>query len=278
MRKIEKIINIIDYVEGHLSERLDLDVIAGALHYSKYHLHREFKTAVGLTIHDYAKRRQITEAAKLVAFSQKSIMEIALLAGYESHEAFSNAFKLMYKKTPTKFREDEIFYPLQLKFELKGTFEMLKGKNIEKEDIRFAKEEDIPAWVDLIRLVIDGFPYMDEKEHIETLKKNIEQKQVLILTDTGTVVGGMIFERGTGNIGFFGVHPLYKNKGLAKLFFEKLLGELNEENSISVTTYREGDKADTGQRAEFKRLGFADAELLIEFGYPTQKLVLKNGL
>ena len=48
---------------------------------------------------------------------------------------------------------------------------------------------------------------------------------------------------------------------------------------ISVTTFREGDKADTGYRKAYKELGFAEAELLVEFGYPTQKLVLfsKNG-
>lgn len=43
---------------------------------------------------------------------------------------------------------------------------------------------------------------------------------------------------------------------------------------LSITTFRQGDKADTGQRAEYKRLGFAEAELLIEFGYPTQRLIL----
>ena len=43
---------------------------------------------------------------------------------------------------------------------------------------------------------------------------------------------------------------------------------------VSITTFREGDKADTGQRAEYKRLGFAESELLTEFGYPTQRLIL----
>jgi hypothetical protein len=42
---------------------------------------------------------------------------------------------------------------------------------------------------------------------------------------------------------------------------------------ISMTTYREGDKADTGHRDLLKRLGFAERELLIEYGYPTQRFV-----
>lgn len=32
-------------------------MISGAVHYSKYHLHRVFSDTVGLTIHDYIQRR-----------------------------------------------------------------------------------------------------------------------------------------------------------------------------------------------------------------------------
>ena len=46
------------------------------------------------------------------------------------------------------------------------------------------------------------------------------------------------------------------------------------DQEISMTTYREGDKADTGYRTLLKNLGFAERELLIEFGYPTQRFVL----
>ena len=41
-----------------------------------------------------------------------------------------------------------------------------------------------------------------------------------------------------------------------------------------MTTFREGDKADTGYRELLKHLGFAERELLMEFGYPTQRFVL----
>ena len=77
----------IRYIEEHLHEKMDLDMVASALHYSKYHLHRIFTKTVGLTIHDYAKRRQLTEAAKLLVFSAKPIIEIALMSGYESQQA-----------------------------------------------------------------------------------------------------------------------------------------------------------------------------------------------
>ncbi len=43
----------IRYIEEHLHEKMDLEMVASALHYSKYHLHRIFTKTVGLTIHDY---------------------------------------------------------------------------------------------------------------------------------------------------------------------------------------------------------------------------------
>lgn len=69
----------IRYIEDNLNEKLELDVVAAALHYSKFHLHRIFTKTIGLTIHEYVGRRQLTEAAKLLVFSKKPIMEIALI-------------------------------------------------------------------------------------------------------------------------------------------------------------------------------------------------------
>ena len=43
---------------------------------------------------------------------------------------------------------------------------------------------------------------------------------------------------------------------------------------ISITTFRQGDKADTGQREEYMGLGFAEADPVTAFGYPAQKLIL----
>ncbi len=87
---IINVITAIDYIENNLADKLDLEIVAGAVHYSKYHLHRIFTETVGLTIHDYVQRRKLTEAAKLLIFSDKPIIEIALIAGYESQQAFTN--------------------------------------------------------------------------------------------------------------------------------------------------------------------------------------------
>ena len=273
---IENIISAINYIEAHLTKKLDLDSIADAVHYSKYHLHRIFTSTVGVTIHDYVQRRQLTEAAKLLVFSNKSILDIAFIAGYESQQAFTNIFTAMYKIPPNKYRENERFYPLQLKFNFEGSYKMLKSEKDVQWNITFATESDIPCWMDLVRLVIDGFPYLHEDEYIQILKNRIHTKQALILKDDKIAIGIMLFSYETGSIDFMGSHPLYRNKGIPKAFLNKVMGELLKEKEISITTYREGDKADTGHRKEIKKLGFAEAELLVEFGYPTQRFILQK--
>ena len=64
MDRIEEVSLAIDFIETNLTERLNLDRIADAVHYSKYHLHRVFSDTVGLTVHEYMKRRRLTESAK----------------------------------------------------------------------------------------------------------------------------------------------------------------------------------------------------------------------
>ena len=274
MNKVENIISVINYIEEHLSEKLTLSSIAKSVGYSKYHLHRIFSDTVGLSIHDYVQRRQLTEAAKLLVFSDRPILEIALISGYESQQAFTNIFRQMYKKSPNEYRSDEEFYPLQLKFDLKAGSPQNHTMMDAKENISFATAEDIPVWMDLVHLVVDGFPHLNESEYLMTLKEYIRKKQALILKSEGIAVAVMTISHNTGSIDFFGVHPLYRNSNIDRLFLDKLMNELLADRSISITTFREGDKADTGYRDAYLNLGFAEAELLTEFGYPTQRLIL----
>ena len=90
-------------------------------------------------------------------------------------------------------------------------------------------------------------------------------------------IGAMGFSPDTGNIDFWAVHPQYRYLGVTELFLDKLVDELLYGKEITLTTYRAGDKADTGYREEYCRLGFTERELLVEYGYPTQRFVLLPG-
>ena len=171
---------VIDYIESHLDGKLELETVAEAVHYSKYHLHRLFTDTVGMTIHDYVQRRQLTEAAKLLVFSDKPIIEIAFICGYESQQSFSLAFKAMYKSPPAEYREERSFYPLQLRFIL---HRRMTAMEFTIQDIRLAEKKDIVDWMNLMRLVIDGYPVMDEDDYLAKLEESIDEKRALVLRE-----------------------------------------------------------------------------------------------
>ncbi len=132
---------LIDYIEKHITDEISLDEMAKAAGYSKYHLHRMFTGIVGLPLHQYIKRRQLTEAAKSLIFTDEAIIQIAMDAGYESQQSFMLAFKSMYKLTPHKFRIKHQFRPIQLKFEVSGNLTQLKGDRI--MDIEMIEKDEL---------------------------------------------------------------------------------------------------------------------------------------
>lgn len=139
-RNIETIQEVVDYIDKHIEEDLSLDSISKEMNYSKYHLSRMFVNIVGFTVHNYIQRRRLTEAARLLIFSDKPIMEIALFAGYKTQQSFTIGFKKLFKCSPQAFRKKRDFYPFQLKFAVNGQ-ESLRGDQI--MDIRTVESDKI---------------------------------------------------------------------------------------------------------------------------------------
>lgn len=273
MNNIEMLMTVIDYIEEHLSKKLDLTSIADAVGYSKYHLHRMFKNTIGLSIHDYVQRRQLSEAAKYLVYTDRPIIEIALMAGYESQQAFTLVFKQMYKKSPYKYRCCQVFYPLQLRFYINEKNRTVITSDPLSNHITLATVSDITDWMDLVHLVVDGFPYLEENTYLYQLKQAIREQRSLLLQQDETIMGALIFDYENQHIEYLGIHPLYQKEQIILAFLDKLRRE-DHVKDISVTTFRAGDKADTGYRKAYQSLGFKEAELLMEFGYPTQKFIL----
>ena len=55
---------VIDYIEEHLEEELNLEQIAEHAGYSRFHLNRIFMEETGGTIHKYVQERRLTMAAE----------------------------------------------------------------------------------------------------------------------------------------------------------------------------------------------------------------------
>ena len=59
---LDTIREMMDYIEKHLEERLDLDSLCREAGYSRYHLSRMFSAISGFSVHTYIQRRRLTEA------------------------------------------------------------------------------------------------------------------------------------------------------------------------------------------------------------------------
>lgn len=126
-----------------------------------------------------------------------------------------------------------------------------------------------------MRLVIDGYPALDETDYLNKLTLSIANNRAFVLKDGNLLIGALAFSNPPCCIEFMGIHPQYRRgSGIQRLLVDALLDFCYPEQNIYVTTYREGDKADTGYRKELQALGFAERELLVEFGYPTQRFIL----
>lgn len=93
------------YVESNFRKDIGLDEIAEACGVSRFHMCRGFTAATGHSIMGYVRGRRLTEAARLLAAGAPSILEVALDAGYGSHEAFTRAFREHFGVTPEVVRD-----------------------------------------------------------------------------------------------------------------------------------------------------------------------------
>ncbi|HCC34993.1 MAG TPA: AraC family transcriptional regulator [Ruminococcaceae bacterium] len=96
------------YIENHLGESLKVEDVAKAAGYSYYHLNRQFMAIIGEGLGSYIKKRRLAEAAKRLLYSNEKVIDIALDSGFESPEAFSRAFKAVYRVSPQVYRRNRL--------------------------------------------------------------------------------------------------------------------------------------------------------------------------
>lgn len=93
------------YIREHINEPLNRKVLAAVAGFSIPHFHRIFTNHMGENIADYVRRVRLERAGRKLRMGAVDITEVALAAGYDTHAAFSKAFKQQYDITPSEFRD-----------------------------------------------------------------------------------------------------------------------------------------------------------------------------
>ena len=94
----------IEHIASHLDDALELEALARIACLSPFHFHRVFRGMVGETPLELTRRLRLERAAWKLKDRQRAITEIAFDAGYETHEAFTRAFRSAYSTPPSGFR------------------------------------------------------------------------------------------------------------------------------------------------------------------------------
>jgi transcriptional regulator of acetoin/glycerol metabolism/AraC-like DNA-binding protein len=95
---------ILEYIEAHVSENIELSMLATIAGLSLYHFAREFKRSAGLTPHSYLVRKRVERAKDMLARTDYSLTEIALAAGFSDQSHLARHFRHIIGSTPREFR------------------------------------------------------------------------------------------------------------------------------------------------------------------------------
>jgi AraC family transcriptional regulator len=94
----------IEHIASHLDDALELQALGRIACLSPFHFHRVFRGMVGETPLELTRRLRLERAAWRLKDKHRTITEIAFDAGYETHEAFTRAFRSSYSSSPSGFR------------------------------------------------------------------------------------------------------------------------------------------------------------------------------
>lgn len=156
----DNILKATAYIEKNLTNNINLEEIIRCTGFSKFHFARIFKDISGYTINDYVRRRRMTEATKLLTNTNMRIIDIAILYGYNSQEAFTRAFKEVFNVTPNYYRVNKLSY------------DNLNQLILSEELLDFKVEDEVmePIIVEKDSFLIAGLEYEGQNNNYEVPK------------------------------------------------------------------------------------------------------------
>jgi len=93
------------YMRAHLSEELDLKLLAETACLSPAHFSRVFKKATGLSPIAYLTKLRLDRATQLLSTTHQSITEISMDCGFQDPAYFARVFKKTYRESPRNYRQ-----------------------------------------------------------------------------------------------------------------------------------------------------------------------------
>src|SRR5262252_9073500 len=133
---------VLDHIDRHLDDDLDLDALSSVAAYSKYHFHRQFTATFGLSVHRYIQLARLKRASYRLAYRDaQSVTDIAMDAGYDAPDAFARAFRQRFGQSPSSFRKSPDWEPWLAAF---GPLDNARSKLMQKTFTTDVTIRDVP--------------------------------------------------------------------------------------------------------------------------------------
>jgi len=104
VRYLDLLSRAVAYIDSHLADPLDGDLLADQAAMSRFHFHRIFRAYFGSTVAGYVTWRRLRHACELLAGDPGSVLDVALAVGYDSSQALAKAMRRELDTTPTAVR------------------------------------------------------------------------------------------------------------------------------------------------------------------------------
>ena len=101
---IARMQRVLDYIDQHLDDDLDLDTVANVAAFSRFHFHRQFTATFDMTVHRYIQLARLKRASHQLSGDVQSITDTAMDAGYDAPDAFARAFRQRVGQSPSEFQ------------------------------------------------------------------------------------------------------------------------------------------------------------------------------
>ena len=98
--KSKRMLDIMHYLDAHLTEDININLLAEKFYISRFHMMRRFREETGTTIHAYISDHRLMLARDLIGQGIPAT-EVCFQCGFGSYSSFSRAYGKFFGTTPT---------------------------------------------------------------------------------------------------------------------------------------------------------------------------------
>lgn len=117
-QNIDRLKNIVDYIEMHIKDEISLEDISKTAALSKYHLDRVFRLLTDKSLIDYVRSRKLSSSIELLLNSDLSVLDIALEYNFHHEQSYIRSFRKLFHTSPGRLRRDKKEIPIVNKIDM----------------------------------------------------------------------------------------------------------------------------------------------------------------